>query len=169
MIALIFFMDLDPVQVSQSYVHWAALYEIYALKNVSKVSNPHNLKKSIESTWDKKGQPGARSSCLRRVWGRVWPLLVLCMQSFPTFLHEAVSRTWTHDFMVTRQQLAPWDKKKTSTIRHWMYCLSSTELILQSQNSRNRATWRWPNPTSRFLDIGTSHLPAKTSTKEIWM
>jgi hypothetical protein len=33
----------------------------------------------------------------RRVRGRVWPLWVLCAQSFPAFLQEVVSRTWTHD------------------------------------------------------------------------
>jgi hypothetical protein len=55
--------------------------------------------------WWKKGQPGARSSRLRRVRRRVWPFCILCTQSFPAFLQEAVSRTWTHDLVVTRQQL----------------------------------------------------------------
>jgi hypothetical protein len=42
----------------------------------------------------KKGQPGARSSSrLRRVRGRVRPFLVLCTQSFPAFLQEAVPRS----------------------------------------------------------------------------
>jgi hypothetical protein len=44
----------------------------------------------------------ARSSHLRRVWGRVQPLCVLCMQSFPQFLQKAVSMTRTHDLIVTR-------------------------------------------------------------------
>jgi hypothetical protein len=48
-----------------------------------------------------KGQSDARSSRLCRVR----PLWVLCTQHFPAFLQEAVSRTWTHDLMVTRQQL----------------------------------------------------------------
>ena len=55
--------------------------------------------------WVKAGQSGACSSRLRRVRGRVQPLWVYCTQSFPTFLQEAVSRTWTRDLMVTRQQL----------------------------------------------------------------
>jgi hypothetical protein len=56
---------------------------------------------------DMKGQPGACSSGLRRVRGRVRPLWVYCTQPFPAFLQEAVSRTRTrdHDLMVTRQQL----------------------------------------------------------------
>jgi hypothetical protein len=37
-----------------------------------------------------KGQPGAHSSHLRRVRGRVRPLWVLCTQHFPTFLKEDV-------------------------------------------------------------------------------
>jgi hypothetical protein len=41
----------------------------------------------------KKGQPGARSSCLHRVGGRVQQLFVLYMQPFSAFLQEAVSRT----------------------------------------------------------------------------
>jgi hypothetical protein len=53
----------------------------------------------------KKGQPGARSSRLRRIWGRVRPLWVLCTQPFLAFLQEAISKTWTYDLMVTRQQL----------------------------------------------------------------
>jgi hypothetical protein len=36
-------------------------------------------------------QPGACSSRLRGVGGRVRPLWVLCTQHFPTFLHESVS------------------------------------------------------------------------------
>jgi hypothetical protein len=42
-----------------------------------------------------KGQPGARSSHLRRVQGRVRPLWVLCMQSFPAFLQDCL------DFMTS--------------------------------------------------------------------
>jgi hypothetical protein len=53
----------------------------------------------------KKWQLGACSSRLGKV--RVWvpPLWVLCTQHSPTFLQEAVYRTWTHDPMVTKQQL----------------------------------------------------------------
>jgi hypothetical protein len=36
-----------------------------------------------------KGQPGAHCSCLRRVQ----PFWILCLQPFPVFLHETVSRT----------------------------------------------------------------------------
>jgi hypothetical protein len=57
MIALIFFMDLDPAQASGSYVHWAVLYEIYTPKNVSKVPNPHNLKNVSNPHETKKGSP----------------------------------------------------------------------------------------------------------------
>jgi hypothetical protein len=40
-----------------------------------------------------KGQPGACSSHLRRVRGRVRLLWVFCTQPFPAFLQETVSRT----------------------------------------------------------------------------
>jgi hypothetical protein len=53
----------------------------------------------------KKGQPGTRNSRLHKVRVRVWPLWVLCTQSFPAFLQEAISRTWTDNLMVTKQQL----------------------------------------------------------------
>jgi hypothetical protein len=53
----------------------------------------------------KKRQPGARSSHLCRVRGRVRPLWVLCTQPLLAFLQEAISKTGTHDLMVTRQQL----------------------------------------------------------------
>jgi hypothetical protein len=39
---------------------------------------------------NKKGQPGACSSRLRKVRGRARPLWVLCTQSFPAFLQEVV-------------------------------------------------------------------------------
>jgi hypothetical protein len=52
----------------------------------------------------KKGQPGALSSQFCQERASVWPLWVLCTQHFPTFLQEAVSRTWTHELMVTRKQ-----------------------------------------------------------------
>jgi hypothetical protein len=72
-----------------------------------------------------RGQPGAFSSHLCRVW----PLGVLCTQAFPTFLQEDVSRTWTHDPMVTitRQQLyrcarAPLQFSVPVYVGRWQKC-----------------------------------------------
>jgi hypothetical protein len=45
------------------------------------------------------------------------PLWVLCMQPFPAFLQEVVSRTLTHDLMVTRQQLYRCARDSPAVIR----------------------------------------------------
>jgi hypothetical protein len=47
---------------------------------------------------NKRGQPGAHSSHLRKVRGRVRPLWVLCTQHFPAFLGLEPMTSW-----VTRQ------------------------------------------------------------------
>jgi hypothetical protein len=79
---------LDPSNLS-SFLWHSILYELLC-KEI--VLSSHN-----DVTCKEKGQLGACSSCL--------PLWVLCMQPSPAFLQEAVFRTWTHDLMVTRQQL----------------------------------------------------------------
>jgi hypothetical protein len=44
------------------------------------------------------GQSGSSRLHVQSVW-------FLCTQLFPAFLQEDVFRTWTHNLMVTRQQL----------------------------------------------------------------
>jgi hypothetical protein len=64
---------------------------------------------------NQKGQPGACSSHLCRARGRARPLWVLCMQPFPEFLQEAISRTWTHDLNQQSKNLG----SKQDYSKHW--------------------------------------------------
>ena len=69
------------------------------LSRVTEQSKGQDSYNTVEQEWGaglvikKKGQPGACSSRLRRVRGRVRPLRSFCTQPFPAFLQEAGTRT----------------------------------------------------------------------------
>jgi hypothetical protein len=92
----------NEMQKAETYLATALIPALHTKKHFLYVTT---LIKTFICSTTLKGQPGARSSRLRRVRGRDRPLWVLCSHHFPAFLQEAVFRTWTHDLMVTRQQL----------------------------------------------------------------